>query len=436
MADNNEVEGSEEVGSAPESLKKNEVGRVVVRKNIGDVGLKYLSGMGSVYLGLEKYRVPIAAAEAARKLTQGFKIPQAQIDAVWSGIPRGFACGSILSAELARAVELHKFFDSVALGKTISNATLAAKVVDFNSYRLPYLEEISKFGKGLILPKGFENVVSDSGRFLSELESQMGKMQSPWLSFENTNASMQAFAEMQALGVAVNGGDPFSIKASKFLRSELGDWRDPQTIITEQAIDSENRSALYIEKGFNRGLSEFSRSAFDEALCSAGIFDMSIPILGKMEKEEDLDSEGLARNARAFNLLMVFEIKVRRFINESMRAYYGDAWFKQQLPADMLGKWREKAEMAIKNGAKVGDFELIDYADFTDYKIIIERKDNWNAVFKFVFVRIENIRESFQRLFPVRIATMYARIITQEDEIFLFSETRRVINAINSVNVK
>lgn len=35
----------------------------------------------------------------------------------------------------------------------------------------------------------------------------------------------------------------------------------------------------------------------------------------------------------------------------------------------------------------------------------------WNAVFKPVFGRPEDVRESFQRLFPVRIATMHARLV-------------------------
>ena len=73
---------------------------------------------------------------------------------------------------------------------------------------------------------------------------------------------------------------------------------------------------------------------------------------------------------------------------------------------------------------------LIDYADFTDYRAIIERKDNWNAVFKPVFGRAEDVRESFQRLFPVRITTMHARLITRDDELLLLVETKRVLKAI------
>lgn len=75
---------------------------------------------------------------------------------------------------------------------------------------------------------------------------------------------------------------------------------------------------------------------------------------------------------------------------------------------------------------------LINYADFTEYKAIIERRDNWSAVFKSVFGRPEDIRESFQRMFPVRIATMHARLITSDDELLLLVETRRILRAIKS----
>jgi len=98
------------------------------------------------------------------------------------------------------------------------------------------------------------------------------------------------------------------------------------------------------------------------------------------------------------------------------------------LPSNMLPNWVEKRDKAVAGGQ--AEQPLIDYADFTDYRLIIERKDNWNTVFKPVFGRLEDVRESFQRLFPVRIATMHARLITQEDQLLLLVETRRVLKAI------
>ena len=64
--------------------------------------------------------------------------------------------------------------------------------------------------------------------------------------------------------------------------------------------------------------------------------------------------------------------------------------------------------------------------------MIIEQGDNWKGAFKSVFRRPEDVRESFQRLYPVRIVTMHSRIVTLEDELLLMVETSRVLKAIRT----
>jgi len=61
---------------------------------------------------------------------------------------------------------------------------------------------------------------------------------------------------------------------------------------------------------------------------------------------------------------------------------------------------------------------------------IITRRDNWEAVFKPIFCRAESVIESFQRLYPIRICTMHARVITQDDELYLYVEVKRLLAAI------
>jgi hypothetical protein len=96
----------------------------------------------------------------------------------------------------------------------------------------------------------------------------------------------------------------------------------------------------------------------------------------------------------------------------------------------MLAAWREKKQKAMDSGEKEGP--LLAYADFTDYVPIITRKDNWEKVFKPIFQRSEFVRESFQRLYPIRICTMHARMITQDDELYLHVEIKRILRAIKS----
>ena len=69
---------------------------------------------------------------------------------------------------------------------------------------------------------------------------------------------------------------------------------------------------------------------------------------------------------------------------------------------------------------------LISYADFSDYEKIICRRDNWRLVFGSFFGRMESVRESLQRRYPIRICTMHARPITNEDELLLYVEVKRL----------
>lgn len=143
------------------------------------------------------------------------------------------------------------------------------------------------------------------------------------------------------------------------------------------------------------------------------------------------DDDGFARANYAFEQLRRFEIAIRRFIERVMRDAFGEDWMKHQLPPGMFDDWRNKREKAIKAGE--AEQPLIAYADFSDYRLIIERRDNWAKVFRPVFGRGEDVRESFQRLFPIHIATMHARLVTLDDELLLRVETRRVLRAIGGV---
>lgn len=315
------------------------------------------------------------------------------------------------------------YLQSPGLQHMLERERLARKVYD-DSFRMPVLGEVARFGTSQFYKEGFADSILSSLDFHTDLQAKMEGMRSAWLNGANVLGSAQAFAEIHALGKLVNGSNPFASSVSASLRVELGDWRDFEVAAPELLVDPQSRTALYVERGFNTALTDFTDDAFDEGLESAGIRERSV---GSVYHSE-VDESGLARNQNAFNTLMRFEMQVRHFIAQAMHAQYGEDWIKHQLPGDMLERWRVKADASIKAGGNPG--ELIEFADFTDYRMIIERKDNWANVFRAVFARPEDIRESFQRLFPVRIATMHARIITLDDDLYLRSETQRVLSAI------
>jgi hypothetical protein len=122
------------------------------------------------------------------------------------------------------------------------------------------------------------------------------------------------------------------------------------------------------------------------------------------------------------------ETQLRQFIDKQMTAACGDQWVKHRVPGSMRIKWTEKREKARANSE--ADQPLIAYADFSDYSQLITQKNNWKEVFEVVFGRQTSVQESFQRLYPIRICAMHARMITQDDELYLHVETKRILSTI------
>ena len=91
-------------------------------------------------------------------------------------------------------------------------------------------------------------------------------------------------------------------------------------------------------------------------------------------------------------------------------------------------QWERKRKRACQNDERPQP--LIAYADFTDYKRIIEDENNWH-VFEPFFRRKTSVQESLQRLHPIRVCTMHARFITQDDELYLLAETQRLSRAMD-----
>lgn len=206
----------------------------------------------------------------------------------------------------------------------------------------------------------------------------------------------------------------------------LGQSRSLQNILA--------RTEFYIERGFNPALTNFPARAFRETLDIAGLrreppaladhYGAPIP-----PSDDDEEEEGLARTNVAHDWLQRLETQLRRFIDEAMMAAFGPDWARHRLPNGVYEKWQEKKREAERSGDR--DWPLIAYADFTDYELVICKRDNWREVFARVFGRPESIRESLQRLYPIRVCAMHARQITQDDELLLYVEVRRLSKVIS-----
>lgn len=259
-------------------------------------------------------------------------------------------------------------------------------------------------------------------------------IRSPWLDMQAQMRSIGAFADIQSMGFALQSIPAFDDHLTELLRVDLGDWQDRINFPKRILDDPLERSAFYKERGFNPALTAFPTDAFIESLDIAGLRGAPPPIIELYDYEEvtkeDEQEESFARTNAAHDRLQRFETQLRQFIDGQMSKKFGDKWVKQRIPKAMRDSWIEKREKARANGEI--DRPLIAYADFSDYLPIITQKNNWNDLFKAVFLRPTFVQESFQRLYPIRICTMHARMITQDDELFLYVEIKRVLSAIGN----
>lgn len=257
-------------------------------------------------------------------------------------------------------------------------------------------------------------------------------IRSPWLDMQAQMRSVGAFADIQSMGFALQNIPAFDDRLTELLRIDLGDWQDRISFPKEIFDDPLARSAFYKDRGFDPALTAFPADAFAESLDIAGLRGAPPPIIDVYDYEEvteaDEQEAAFARTNAAHDRLQRFETQLRQFIDEQMTNTCGDQWIKHRVPGPIRQSWIEKREKARANGE--ADHPLIAYADFSDYVPIITQKNNWNAVFEPVFRRPAFVQESFQRLYPIRICTMHARMITQDDEIYLYVEIKRVLSAI------
>lgn len=295
-------------------------------------------------------------------------------------------------------------------------ASLFNQIVHAGAFRLPQLGEIESLARRAAEAEGLTRRAFAA----TALEAEMARMHQPWLRVGSEAASARGFAELLAVGHGVAERSPFGGGLVKALRGPLGDWRDPVSQGIDQWLDPDARTAFYLDRGFDPELTDFTTSAFDASLRIAGL---------RSDETDDADGDqDVDRAGEAFATLRSFEAEVRLFLDRVMREAFGDAWMRHRLPPTMLEQWTAKRDKAKAGGQT--EAPLIHYADFADYKMIIERSDNWKTVFKGIFRRQEDMGESFQRLYPIRIATMHARTVTQDDELLLVVETRRVLKAI------
>jgi hypothetical protein len=327
--------------------------------------------------------------------------------------------GPLLSA-------VRNFHDELKLqAKLLSRSDLF-----LDSYRVPTADTLAVALAGMDI-SGVTPLLNESNGHIDWLKS-MGEVQTPWARFDNEARSVRAFAELHSIGAAVKFGAGFDPRMVAALRSNLGDWRDVMTFPNDILLEPLHRTELYLERGFNPDLTDFPEEAFCDGLSSAGdeVSYLNAVDLGSFIPDDASPEESatLKRTEFGYAVLMRFERSLRVFINNKMTEKHGADWPKKRLSPKDYEAWEDKAEKS-KSAGRPLEF-LIEAADFTDYEGIICRRDDFRNVFAAFFGRPESIRECFNRLRPLRLATMHSRLLTKEDVLYIVSECTRVMQAI------
>ena len=122
------------------------------------------------------------------------------------------------------------------------------------------------------------------------------------------------------------------------------------------------------------------------------------------------------KSVEMYKEISLFEKEIRAFIYERLHDAFSDFWIIKAVPKEIGLRWQERREADIKEG-KPPERNIMDYADFSDYKEIILY--NWKKVFAKYFKDKEKLRVRLDDLNNLcRKTTMHVRTIT-EDEIGL-----------------
>lgn len=333
----------------------------------------------------------------------------------------------------------HRLMESTGLSRYLGATGVIHKDLELlhslyqKNFSLPAIEEarrlIDKLDYGSVVSK-----LRERERQFSAVRRAVEHMRSPWLDQVDQMRSTRGLIELIGIGHALDEIPPFDESLGNSLRDDLGDWRDtinwPQPIFTDLSA----RLDFYVDRGFDDALTNFPSDTFDEGLEASRLTDeppLLVDVYGSpIPRSSDPEEERAVRRTNAaHDWLFRLESQIRHLIQIVMTTQYGPDWPKHKLPNGMLDEWRKKRDADNERGVALS---LIAYADFSDYTRIICKRDLWNDVFSSIFVRQEDVRESLQRLHPIRICTMHARPISHEDELLLYVEVKRIHTAIRS----
>lgn len=121
-------------------------------------------------------------------------------------------------------------------------------------------------------------------------------------------------------------------------------------------------------------------------------------------------------NITIYSHIYCIESSLRELIINSLEDIDGPQWYKKRLPGDILQKYRQAKEYELSfKWTQVIPQHPIYYIDFPDLKKIIERKDNWEDIFKDIFLEKNVLISIFSEVEFIRNKIAHNRKSTVKD---------------------
>lgn len=100
----------------------------------------------------------------------------------------------------------------------------------------------------------------------------------------------------------------------------------------------------------------------------------------RMERERIRALGLISRDERLqlYDEVGTFELEFRQFIKDELTKEFDDLWLEKGVSVAVRKKWTQRRKQEVKEGLEP-ETEIINYADFSDYKKVII--DNWDKIF-------------------------------------------------------
>lgn len=290
----------------------------------------------------------------------------------------------------------------------LSRVSLAERFADLvPHYRLPTPAEIADVDLA-----GVAGIGDPAGEWARATAAQMAAIETPWVRTDQPELSIGGYAAFKGMTEVVARTAPAAPRATQLVRAELGDYRREDE--ADEAVDDPMLAGgLRIARGFDLRLASLPMALVGHIFVPFGMAPGAPP-------EADPD-ELDAAIALMFRQL---ERKLRAFIDRSMKAGVGERWIRQRVHKTIREEWERRKQADVDARRTPG--ELFDYADFGDYRAIIEHGENWRDVFQPIFKVKTAIGETLSRLGVIRNPVAHVRPLTVEDLLTLRVEGRRL----------